>query len=293
MRTPLKRGRGAAFAVVFLAAAGRVQAAVHVEFSLAAARKTPSFETIYVHSYVPPFYYTTVIRSGCEQAVAVKAEGVTGFAFGAAVYFGKHFGFRLAMDSLEAAISGKTTADRVSMTYVAMLPPDYVAREYSVTAEGAVPTPDGTLSVRSCSLAAVLRIGRPGAITFDISAGPALLRFETEMGTFGFHRYWLGGHSVLFSEFSQLRMSTGPTTKVGACFSFGAAVYLARPFALFIEARCTLGPKTEIPVSFAVVPGTEGISPYPLTLDALSGAAPLTVDPSYLSLAAGLRLSVF
>jgi hypothetical protein len=43
----------------------------------------------------------------------------------------------------------------------------------------------------------------------------------------------------------------------------------------------------------AVVAGTEGISPYPIDLSGLAGAAPLTVDPSFLSLAAGLRLSLY
>src|SRR5512136_2146700 len=140
MKTSLKWGVGAWFAAAVLAATGEARAAIHVEFSLSAVRKTPSFETTYVHHYVPPFAYTTVVRSSSDQTVSAKAEipGI-GFAFGAAVYLGEHLGLRFAMDSLEASILGETTPDLASVTYMAMQPPDYVSREYTVTAEGALP----------------------------------------------------------------------------------------------------------------------------------------------------------
>jgi hypothetical protein len=148
------------------------------------------------------------------------------------------------------------------------------------------------LTVRSYSLTAVLRLGSPGGFVFDLSAGPALLRFEAEATSFGFRRTWLGGHSVRFQEFSALRMIADPATKVGGCAGIAAGVHVAGPIALFVEARYTLGPKTEMPVRFEVVAGTEGISPYPIDLSGLSGASPLTVDPSFLSLAAGLRITI-
>jgi hypothetical protein len=37
----------------------------------------------------------------------------------------------------------------------------------------------------------------------------------------------------------------------------------------------------------------KGISPYAIDLSGLAGAAPLTVDPSFLTLSAGLRISIF
>lgn len=294
MKRSLNRGVRVFFAVAVLAAAVDGTAAVRVEFSLAAVRKTPSFDTTYLHSYTPQGNGITLVRAVCEQTVEMKAEGSEiSFAFGAAVYFGEHIGFRFAADTLETAISGSTTPDRYSMTYLAMQPPDYVSREYSTSGEAALPAPEGTLRIRSYSLAAVLRLGGAKGFVLDLSAGPALLRFETEASSFGFRRTWLGGHSVRFQEFSQLRMFADPVTKLGACFGIAAGVHLAPPAILYVEARYTLGPKTDLPVRFEVVPGTEGISPYPIDLSVLSGAAPLTVDPSFLSLAAGLRLTLF
>ena len=87
-------------------------------------------------------------------------------------------------------------------------------------------------------------------------------------------------------------MIADPATKVGACAGIAAGIHIAGPVALFAEARYTLGPKTEMPVHFEVVAGTEGISPYPIDLSGLSGAAPLTVDPSFLTLSAGLRVAI-
>jgi hypothetical protein len=278
---------------ILLAAAAEATAAIHVEFSMAAVRRTPAFDTTYIHSYPPQGNGITLVRAVCEQTVEMKTDGSEiGFAFGAAVFSGEHFGIRFAADSLEAAISGTTTPDRYSMTYLAMQPPDYVSREYSTSGEDALPAPEGILRIHSYSLAAVLRLGGAKGFVLDISAGPALLRFEAEASSFGFRRTWLGGHSVRFQEFSQLRMFADPVTKLGACFGIAAGVHLAPPAILFVEVRSTLGPKIEMPVRFEVVPGTEGISPYPIDLSGLSGAAPLAVDPSFLALSAGLRIAI-
>ena len=294
MKKALNRGVRVFFAVAVLAAAAEGTAAVRVEFSLAAVRTTPSFNTTYLHRYAPQGNGIALVSAVCEQTVEMKAEGSEiSFAFGAAITLGGHFGFRFAADSLEATISGSTTPDRYSMTYLAMQPPDYVSREYSSSGEDALPAPEGTLAIRSYSLAAVLRLGGEKGFVLDISAGPALLRFEAEASSFGFRRTWLGGHSVRFQEFSRLRMFADPVTKLGACFGIAAGVHLAPPAILFVEVRYTLGPKTELPVRFEVVAGTEGISPYAIDLSGLSGVAPLTVDPSLLSLAAGLRISIF
>jgi hypothetical protein len=293
MKEPFKRSVRALFAAALLAAAGEASAAVRVEFSLAAVRKTPSFDTSYLHRYAPQGNGITLVKAVCEQTVEMKAGSEAGFAFGAAIFAGGHFGVRFEADSLEPAISGSTTPDRYSMTYLAMQPPDYVSREYSTSGEDVLPEPEGTLSVRSYSLAAVLRLGGAKGFVLDLSAGPALLRFEAEASSFGFRRTWLGGHSVRYQEFSRLRMFADPVTKLGACFGIAAGVHLAPPAILFVEARYTLGPKTDLPVRFEIVPGTEGISPYPVDLSGLSAAAPLTLDPSFLSLAAGLRVSLF
>jgi hypothetical protein len=293
MRKPFRRCVRLFFAAALLAAAGEGTAAVHVEFSLAGVQKTPSFDTTYLHRYAPQGNGITLVSAICEQTVAMKAGSEVGFAFGAAIFAGGHFGVRFAADLLEAAISGSTTPDRYSMTYIGMQPPDYVAREYSASGEDALPAPEGTLSIRSYSLAAVLRLGGAKGFILDISAGPALLRFEADASSFGFRRTWLGGHSVRFQEFSQLRMFADPATRLGACLGIAAGIHLAPPAILFVEARYTLGPKTDLPVRFEIVPGTEGISPYPLELSGLAGAAPLTVDPSLLTLSAGLRISIF
>jgi hypothetical protein len=61
--------------------------------------------------------------------------------------------------------------------------------------------------------------------------------------------------------------------------------------ALFLEGRSVLGPKTDLPVHFTVMDGTVGTYPGTVTLDGVSGAAPLSVNPSFLTVSIGVRLS--
>ena len=276
-----------------LVAAGEGAAAVRPEFTLAFVQTVPMMKTTYVHRYQPQFYYGTVVSAATEQTVDVSARGIGSFSFGAAFFFGGRFGLRLSTTGFESSLSGSTTPDRVVMTYIAQQPPDYVERAYSVDIEGAVAAPYGLQRVRSYSLDLLWRVGGKDKITLDVSGGLSLLRFDADLKTFGFRRFWLGGHSVLFSTLALLRMTTDEAMRMGV--NFGAAVNfpLARILGLYLEARCILGPKTGLPVHFAIMDTTEGYYPGPSTLDGLEGAAPLTVNPSFWTLAIGVRFSPF
>ena len=59
------------------------------------------------------------------------------------------------------------------------------------------------------------------------SGGLAWVRVSGEAEPLGFTTFWLGGHSVLFSEDVRLRASLGPATSVGGYLGAALGVDLA------------------------------------------------------------------
>lgn len=283
------------FAALFitLAAAGEVRAAVRPEFSLALVQANSAMRTTYVHRYVPAFFDDALVSSSTEQIVDVSGKGIGTYSPCVALFLGKRLGVRLSTVGFEASVTGSTSPDVVSITYTARQPPDYVSREYSAVIEGKLPAPDGLLRTRAYSLDLIYRLVRPGLFAVDLSGGISLLRFDADLNTFGYRRFWFGGHSVLFSTLSSLRMETEAATRVGVNIGLTAAHHLSPAYALFVEARYVLGPKTDLPVRFTMMQMTEGYYPGPATLDGVAGAAPLTANPSFLTLSVGVRISPF
>jgi hypothetical protein len=250
-------------------------------------------ETTYLHRYTPPFYYGNVVSSVSEQTVRVSAEGIGSVSFAAALFFGGRLGVRFSTCGFESSVTGTTTTDRMTMTYIAKQPPDYVDRAYSVGSESHVAAPYGLLRARSFNLEAVFRLGRPGRFALDVSGGLALLRFDADLKTFGYTRFWLGGHAVLFSDQALLSMGTAAATRLGAGLGATAALPLAPFLDLFLEGRYIFGPETGLPVRFSIMQGTGELYPGEDSLEGLNtGATPLEVNPSFLTVGIGLRLRI-
>ncbi len=264
--------------------------AIRPEFSLSLAQAHPRMKTDYIHRYVPPFFNGTLVGSATEQTLDVSAESAGNAVPKAALFFGKRIGVELSMAGFESSIWGSTTPDRVSVTYIAKQPPDYVAREYTVGSETPIPPPEGSLRTRAYSLDLVWRLGEPDGFAVDLSGGLSLLRFDADLKSLGYRRYWLGGHSVLFNTLSLLRLETEAATRLGANLGIAAAVRLAPALAVFAEARAVFGPETGLPVRFSFVEGGEGDYPGPSDLTGLSAAAPFKFDPSFWTLGIGLRI---
>jgi hypothetical protein len=128
-------------------------------------------KSTYIHRYAPLFFYGTVVSAVSEQTMDVSARGGGSISFGAALFLGGRFGVRLSTIGFEASVSGTTSPDRVSMTYVARQPPDYVAREYSIESESKIPAPYGQQRTRAYSLDLIWRLGNRGGSSSTFREG--------------------------------------------------------------------------------------------------------------------------
>jgi hypothetical protein len=111
-------------------------------------------------------------------------------------------------------------------------------------------------------------------------------RFEAEVSSLAYQRYWLGGHSVLFSDQYLLRMTADPNSAIGGNAGAEVHLFLGPSLAVFAEARYHLAGKIEAPVRFELIEGSGYITP----IDP-AAARRRSSSTSFLKLGFGLKLA--
>ena len=286
-------GSVAAF-VVFWAAHGNGLAKVRIEFDFCLSANRPSLGGTYVHRFEPPFSYPHVTSSAGQTLTFKATPGVRwGSAFGINLLLSDHAGIQVLAWGFEKALDIESSAVDILLEYEARYPPDYIPRDVRIQAS--YPWPDaesGRTRNLILALNGLVRVGHRKPFALDLSAGLAYTRWEGDMKTLFYAKYWLGGHSVLMSYTYKLKMICGPEGKIGFNAGIACDVAIARGVCLMIEGRYAFFSSGTPVIRFELIPGTGYITPEDES--AVRNLVPnfLPIDPSSFRFAAGFKISL-
>lgn len=242
-------------------------------------------------SYVPQVGSAPDAEGRARQVLALDPAKGRGGEFGVNLFPSRAVGIQAFVSYASADVGGVNAPYEIDLRYTSRPPPDN--RPIPVEVHRSLAWPDTTGRLRQWTLGvgpAVRWRRSPASVV--VSGGIAWARTSGEAEPLGFTTFWLGGHSVLFSEDVRLRVSLDPTMSVGGYLGTALGLDLARHLALTASVRLLLVGELDVPARIdAILDGTGGLtSPEPGDIDRIVAAGPARLTPQRLSVAVGLTV---
>lgn len=253
----------------------------------------PRQQSLYHSSYSPPFE-AGEYSSDASQALSLKARDAAGTSVGAAVGLNRIFNVVFQVDWSETDLTGVNSPYMLSLSYMSMPPPDYTPQTATYVRNMEWPDTEGWIKHLSISLNLQARFRLIRMITLDISAGLTYFSLKGKASSLAFDNFWLGGHSVLFSNHFRLRTAFGPRGTVGGNMGIGLEIPLIRPLYLYFGGQLFLSPKLRLnPEIDLILNSREIIKAEPLEkIQAALDLHPMELNPGRLQLLFGVRLRI-
>jgi hypothetical protein len=251
----------------------------------------PQLSSTYRTLYSPPFD-TGEYSSSASQALSLTARDAAGTSLGLAVGINKFMNIVFQMDWTTTDLTGVNSPYEISLNYTSTPPPDYTPSPVSVAQT--TPWPDTVGKIRhlvlSLNLQGKVRLLR--TIMLEASAGLTYFSLSGDASSLGFNNFWLGGHSVLFSNHYRIRMVFGPKGTVGGNVGIGLEIPLIRPLYLYFGGQVFLSPKLQLnPTLDFILNSREIIQEIPLdVIENRMSLQPLELNPGKLQILFGVRL---
>jgi hypothetical protein len=253
----------------------------------------PRQSGFYTNAYSPPFA-AGQYSSSASQTLSLVARDAAGTSAGVAVGLNRIFNIVLQLDWATTDLNGSNTPYQLSLEYISMPPPDYTPQPVTYVRTLEWPDTEGKIKHLSVSLNLQARFRLIRMIMLDMSAGLTYFSLRGDASSLGFDNFWLGGHSVLFSNHFRLRTAFGPRGLLGGNVGVGLEVPLIRPLYMYFGGQLFLSPKLRLnPEIDFILNSREIIQPVPLeeireTMD----LPPLELNPGRLQMLFGLRLRI-
>ena len=159
----------------------------------------PFMDTETRHQYSPPLL-AGLYESSAAQSLHVKAGNSWGWSAGFTVYLSKSFGIQARLDRFRLPLSGTNSPYAFEIDYVAHPPPDYSPQIQHFERTEIWPDTEGSLRILSFSWNGIVLLHLTQSLSFEGSGGMSLFWIKGELASWGYTKFWLGGHSVLFFE---------------------------------------------------------------------------------------------
>lgn len=242
-------------------------------------------------SYVPQVGSALDAEGRASQVLSLDPATGRGVEFGVNLFPARSVGMQAFVSYAGADVGGINSPYEIDVRYTSRPPPDNMPTPVQVRRSLAWPDTTGRLRQWTLGVGPAVRWRRSPA-TFVASGGLAWARVSGEAEPLGFTTFWLGGHSVLFSEDVRLRASLGPATSVGGYLGAALGVDLARHLALTASVRLLLVGEVDVAARIdAIVDATGGLtSPEPGDIDRIVAPGPARLTPQRLSVAIGITI---
>jgi hypothetical protein len=248
----------------------------------------PPFATTYRSSYSPPF--EGVPHTGAAtQAMPLDAGTGQGGLLGIERALGRHVSLQLSAHLGEAGLSGAPGRYDLSLRYTSRPPPSNEPVEVSLRRSEARPEADGRLRTLALALDVVAwtEVGSRGRL--GVSVGPAWLRTKGRAASLVYTSYFLGGHSVLFSQ-DYLVSFEYPASALGLDAGAFAEVELGGRIGLRLDLHYDWGGARDAAVTLREIVNADEVIRSADLADVERGLAPAParVDPSFFRAALAL-----
>lgn len=260
-----------------------VWGAFHVTFGTGAGRLGST--------YVPQVGSAPDAEGRASQVLALDPGMGRGGEFGVNILLSRTVAIQAFVSHAAMDLGGVNSPVEIDVRYVSRPPPDYRPTPVQVNRSLLWPDTTGRLQQWTLGVGPAVRWRRSPA-TLVASGGLAWARVSGEAEPLGYTAFWLGGHSVLFSEDVRLRAALGPATSAGGYFGTALGVDLARHLALTASVRLLLVGEVDVPASLdAIADATNGLtSPAPDEIARIVALGPARLSPQRLSVAIGLMV---
>lgn len=266
------------------------------EIGVAIGFAAPHLDTSYDHTYSPGFLYggTEVITSTATQVLNITDKNSMGLSMVLNRFITGKIGIQLAAEFHKTPLRGMNNSYDTYLQYINYPPPEYKAK--TLTRKDHMdwpPETDGSLKQITVGLNLLTRFNPGRAVTVDLSVGPSLFQFSGEVYQIGFTRYSFL-HYGLVSHLFRLSASIKSTIKLGLNIGGEVNISLLRDLALFVSCRYYFCPNVSSEIRLKEMLNTNGgYSPIPIDVfESKMNLQPLKIDPSFLSLSAGLKLTL-
>lgn len=157
------------------------------------------FSSEYHHQYSPAFESGSALSSAShyQQFESTKNKDHT---VSLRIFPEKYFGIGISYSYESSSLSGISSDYEVSLRNISRSPPSYDPVEVFFNRSNPWPNPHGYLNLKILSLNPAVRFSILRRWQLYLSAGLASFFLKGELGPIACTRFWLGGHSVLFSE---------------------------------------------------------------------------------------------
>lgn len=174
----------------------------------------PAFEGKYSYIYSPPFSPGSY-SSSSELSLSYKSKNKNGFGAGINYFFTENVGVRLEANYYRAFLKGESSKYNIYLQYVSMQPPSYTPRLFSYQTSLDWEPTDGDFTQFNASINLIYRVKIEYGMSFDILSGISYEISKLDLRSLGYTKFWLGGHSVLFSETYKIEFSSGSIKDFG------------------------------------------------------------------------------
>jgi hypothetical protein len=247
-----------------------------------------SLAASYGTSYAPPFSGVPHVGTATQTLPLDAGHGI-GLALGLERALGAHVALQLVGERASPELTGDAGRYEVRLAYTSRPPPSNEPVAVELRRDEARPAATGELATwaAALNLAAWADAGQHARL--GISAGPAWLHARGTAQSLVYTRYFLGGHSVLFSD-DHLVSFELPASTLGLDVGAFLEADLGPRVALRADARYFWGPTEEADVTLLEVvnPG-EVLQAIDLAgIQAGLAPPPLRLDPSFFRAALSL-----
>jgi hypothetical protein len=203
-------------------------------------------------------------------------------------------GVQVLVGGADVPLGGVSTPLEVDVEYTSTQPPDYVPTPATFASSTPWPAPTGDVELDYLCLNVVARARTQKKIQLGLSGGVSVFSFEAEVSSLGFQEFWLGGHGVLFVETYEIRVESDRGSTVGANLGGEIDVRLSDRWRAFAEVRAFSSPRADLQLEpREIVIRNQARADLSLReIGSHLDLERLTVDPSFLSVSAGLRVTL-
>jgi hypothetical protein len=257
---------------------------------LGASLVDASLATSYGTSYAPPLTGVPHVGSA-SQTLPLEASHGAGLALGLERALGAHVALQLVGEHASPDVTGDAGRYEVRLVYTSRPPPSNEPVAVELRRDEPRPAASGALAswAAALNLAAWADAGKHARL--GLSAGPAWLHAGGRAESLVYTRYFLGGHSVLFSD-DHLVSFEFPASTLGLDVGAFLEADLGPRVALRADARYFWGPAEDAAVTLLEVVNPGEVLQAVDLAEVQSGLAPppLRLDPSFFRAALSLAV---
>jgi hypothetical protein len=196
----------------------------------------PGFDGTVTTDFPEKFDYGESTGRGTQQ-LTLRAPRRLGVEGGIGIFPTRHAGVQVRLHYVTRDLSGTSSPFAVTLDYTAMQPPDYVARQYHFEGTRDWPAPTGTATELTVNVDGAVRWDAGARLSGTVSGGLSVVRTKGSAESLAYTRYWLGGHSVLFSSTYAASFDYGPVISIGLDIGGDLGVNVAGPLDLLVGFR--------------------------------------------------------